>query len=634
MTMTETLNLQAYTEGNRIEAKRAKSNLPNSIWETYSSFANTDGGIILLGVEENADHSLKATGVDDVHKLQTDFWNLVNNNQKVSINLLTSKMVSIQKVEDKTIVMIRVPKADRRQRPVYVGLDPMKGTYRRDFEGDHLCTSDEVAAMYRDASETSLDSKVLKSMDWSVFDMDTVHRYRNRFRLFHPVHIWNDEDDEVFLRRIGAMAVSEEDMQFHPTAAGLLTFGREFDIVREFPHYFIDYREQLHEEVRWTHRMVSSSGEWSGNLYDFFFRVYPRITADLPVPFITNGKDRIDETVLHLALREVLLNTCAHADHYGRQGIVIVRTAQTMTFSNPGDIRIGLKAALAGGISDPRNATIMKMFALVDIGERAGMGIPDFMRTWAAYTESTPSYQITQNPARTTLVVPYSQAVLQKAGQQLSKIMGQSTSETSQSTPKSTQKGGQSTSETSQSTPKSTQKGGQSTSDTTQSTQKSTQKGWQSTSETAQSTPKSTKKGGQSTSETAQSTPKSTQKGGQSTSDTAQSTQKSTQKGRQSTSDTAQSTPKSTQKGRQSTSKSTQKEGQSTSEGKLSAATVAILEIIRQNPRVTYEEIAATTGKARSGIAKHIKKLQEKGFLKPKDKQGLWTVVGVAKKEA
>ena len=232
------------------------------------------------------------------------------------------------------------------------------------------------------------------------------------------------------------------------------------------------------------------------------------------------------------------------------------------------------------------------------IGELAGMGIPDFMRTWAAYTESTPSYQITQNPARTTLVVPYSQAVLQKAGQQLSKIMGQSTSETSQSTPKSTQKG------------------------------------WQSTSETAQSTPKSTKKGGQSTSETAQSTPKSTQKGGQSTSDTAQSTQKSTQKGRQSTSDTAQSTPKSTQKGRQSTSKSTQKEGQSTSEGKLSAATVAILEIIRQNPRVTYEEIAATTGKARSGIAKHIKKLQEKGFLKPKDKQGLWTVVGVAKKEA
>lgn len=66
-------------KNNRLEAKRAQGGLPHSIWETYSAFANTFGGYILLGVVENADKSFSSVPLPDPERLVADFWNSVNN---------------------------------------------------------------------------------------------------------------------------------------------------------------------------------------------------------------------------------------------------------------------------------------------------------------------------------------------------------------------------------------------------------------------------------------------------------------------------------------------------------------------------------------------------------------------------
>lgn len=107
--MIDFSKIEQYRENNRIEAKKALGGLPKSIWETYSAFANTHGGIILLGVEELTDKSFRTVDLPDPEKLIKEFWDIVNNPNKTSVNVLSSKDVFVQEVDGNHIVVINVP---------------------------------------------------------------------------------------------------------------------------------------------------------------------------------------------------------------------------------------------------------------------------------------------------------------------------------------------------------------------------------------------------------------------------------------------------------------------------------------------------------------------------------------------
>lgn len=385
--------IEKYREHYQLEVKDARGGFPDSFWETYSSFANTDGGIIILGVKEQKDGSLSVVGLGDIEKTCKDFWNMVNNRQKISSNILTDKSVIKEKIDGKDILVFRIPRVERTARPIYKGMDPRNGTYRRYHEGDYLCSSEEISLMFRDADSKSQDTKVLVEMDNSVFCPDTIKSYRQMFKNTHPDHFWNNVEDELFLRNLGAISVAS-DGNYHPTVAGLLMFGYEYEIVREFPQYFLDFQENRQlGETRWTDRIVSSSGDWSGNVFDFVLKVINRLVSDLKTPFVMRGIQRIDDTPVHKILREATTNSVVHADFYGRRGIVISKNGNDFRFSNPGSMRISAKAAIEGSYSDPRNSTMLKMLSLVKLGERAGSGVSGIFLIWEKVYHNIPTIE-------------------------------------------------------------------------------------------------------------------------------------------------------------------------------------------------------------------------------------------------
>ncbi len=399
----------SYKEDNRREVKKAEGGLPNSLWDTYSAFANCYGGVIILGVKEDKNGRWHTTGLKNAAKLKKDFWDTINNRKKVSLNLLRNDDVETFSMDDTddVIMVIWVPGAKREQKPVYINDDLFGGTFRRNWEGDYHCTRLQIKTMLRDQLEESMDMEVLDEADIEDLNIDSVRGYRNSHKSLKPGHPFERLEDTEYLRVIGAAGFSKEDKELHPTAAGMLMFGNEYTIVRYFPDYFLDYRENTDTVIRWTDRLQSSSGEWSGNLFDFYFRVYNKMTKDIKVPFKMQGGFRVDDTPVHRALREALANCIINTDFYGKYGITIIKENDKITLENPGYVRLGKEQMRRGGKSDPRNKSLMKMFNLIDIGEHAGSGVPNIFNVWEEEGWEEPIIEESFDPDRTSLILRF-----------------------------------------------------------------------------------------------------------------------------------------------------------------------------------------------------------------------------------
>lgn len=398
-------------ESQRLEFKEAAVGLPDDVWETYSALANTEGGEIVLGVREDAEnHTFHLEGVNNPTEIVDDFWKTIRNPDRVERDIMLADGVKTLNREGMIFVVIDVPRAERDEKPVRVYDRRRKSyvAYVRRGSGDFKATDEDLRLMQYD-NAPSADRKPLSRFDRNALCAETIQRYRNVFAANKPQSPWNADSDDDFLYHIGALA-KQGDGALAPTQAGLLAFGYEYEITNYLPNYLLDYREETSEENRWDDRVVSQSGDWSGNLIDFYFMVTERLVRRFSMPFSTDetGTRHGSRNPLTEAVNEAVANALVHAYYGAAASVRVIFTKASVEVYNPGSLLIDRDVAIAGGFSETRNPTLMRIMGFIGATDRAGSGLHMIWDTWDKTFGVTPVLEEAHAPASVRVSLPLS----------------------------------------------------------------------------------------------------------------------------------------------------------------------------------------------------------------------------------
>lgn len=363
-----------------LEVKEATFALPKSAFETVSAFANTSGGHLVLGVREDG-QSYEILGVVDVDKLQSDFFTQLNSREKVSCQL--DVQGSLLTFDEKHVIVLGVPEAERKHKPVYLDKDIRRSFVRRG-SGDQRCSEDDIRRFLRAAGGASYESEAVDLDIDACIDAATLARYRQRFDERYPGHACAGFDVSHFLEH-WALAVAVEG-RLRPTRAAVLLFGTGAALRTMMPRPLVDCRwatnpwDEPAPDQRWLDRLLCEE-----NLWTCWEQLAERYAQNATKPFAIEMATmaRQDRPEDFISFREAAINLLMHQDFEEKTRLATIAFhPDRVVFENPGTARANKAELLEPGAKDVRNPMIVGMFRRVGLSEQAGTGIGAIFGDW------------------------------------------------------------------------------------------------------------------------------------------------------------------------------------------------------------------------------------------------------------
>lgn len=376
-----------------VEAKRAAERLPKSVRDTLSAFANTRGGVLVLGLDEAS--GFQATGVRQPAKMMSDLAAVCADEMEPALR----PMIKTHRFEDVDLVVAEVPALDLERRPCYVkSLGMSQGSFVRVGDGDRRLSSYEVHLMIANRGQPRDDEEVVAGSSFADLDGKLVNGFVGRLKDQRP-HVFDGLDTVDVLRRVKAMVGDSV------TVAGLLSMGSYPQQV--FPQLMVSF---VHYPA--VEGVDLASGE----------RFVDNVLAEGPIPVMVRdvlnalrrnmsrratvrGAGRVDSWEYpEPALREAVVNALVHRDYSpqsrGTQ-VQVEMYPDRLVVRNPGGLFGPVTEEMLGeeGVSSARNATLLKLLedvplpeATRTVCENRGSGIRTMMRALRAASLSPPRF--------------------------------------------------------------------------------------------------------------------------------------------------------------------------------------------------------------------------------------------------
>jgi ATP-dependent DNA helicase RecG len=290
---------------------------------------------------------------------------------------------------------IRYRRCSRRQSGVDAVLSPL----RKAVEGSR--------DPYVSTPEQMSDARVLEGFGLDDLDATSIGEYWHTFALTKPKHPWLVLEDKALLEQLGCWRKHRSTGKYGLTLAGLLMFGKHDAIIAPgaAPGYLVDFRDYRAQQTPgdpWNDRLFPD-GTWEANLFQFFKLCWPKLTSDLQVPRPQNTAPYMDETPVHVALREATVNALVHSDYGTPGGIVFERYRERFSLENPGKLLVSPDQLRRGGVSQCRNRLLQRMFMLIGACDQAGAGYRRIQGGWWSQLWPEPRMSTQAEPDRVRL---------------------------------------------------------------------------------------------------------------------------------------------------------------------------------------------------------------------------------------